>query len=147
MTHLPMETIYNFLNVLVLPFWLLMLFAPHWVWTKRIMTSFWPIVLVALLYAGLLLSQIGGMAGLLANPTLTGIAEGLGNPTGATIGWAHFLAFDLFVGRWAYLDSRENKITAWIASPLLAFIFMVGPLGFLLYLGGRTAVLTQRKTG
>jgi hypothetical protein len=75
-------------------------------------------------------------------PTL---AEALGQPTGATIAWAHFLAFDLFVGRWAYLDSREKGITAWVASPLLFFILMVGPLGFLLYLLGRTAVLRQRS--
>jgi len=84
------------------------------------------------------------MAGL-ANPTLAIIAAILGQPTGATIAWAHFLAFDLFVGRWAYLDSREKEITAWIVSPLLFFILMVGPLGFLLYLLGRTAVLRQRK--
>jgi len=140
-----METIYTFLNVLVMPFWLLMLFAPHWEWTKRIMASFWPIVLVALLYAGLLLSQVGPMVGILANPTLVTVAGILGRPTGATIAWAHFLAFDLFVGRWAYLDSREKEITAWIVSPLLFFILMVGPLGFLLYLLGRTAVLRQRK--
>ena len=140
-----MTVIFNFLNILVMPFWLLMLFAPHWQWTKRIMASFWPIVLVALLYAGLLLSQIGPIVGTLANPTLVTVAGILGQPTGATIAWAHFLAFDLFVGRWAYLDSREKEITAWIVSPLLFFILMVGPLGFLLYLLGRTAVLRQRK--
>jgi len=51
-----METIYTFLNVLVMPFWLLMMLAPHWAWTKRIMGSLWPVVLVAMLYAVLLLS-------------------------------------------------------------------------------------------
>ena len=46
----------------------------------------------------------------------------------------HFLAFDLFVGRWAYLDSRQRGITAWLVSPILLLILMVGPLGLLLYL-------------
>ena len=109
------------------------------------MASFWPIAVVAVIYVGLLLSQIGEMVGSLANPTLAVIAEALGNPAGATIAWAHLLAFDLFVGRWAYLDSREKGLSAWIASPLLFFVLMAGPLGFLLYLGGRTAVLRQRK--
>jgi hypothetical protein len=140
-----METIYTFLNIFVMPFWLLMMLAPHWPWTKRIMRSFWPVVLVALVYVGLLLSQIGAMLGSLANPTLAVIAETLGQPAGTTIAWAHFLAFDLFVGRWAYLDSREKEMTAWIASPLLFFILMAGPLGFLLYLFGRMAVLRRRK--
>ena len=142
-----METIYNLLNALVLPFWLLMLFAPHWQGTKRIMASLWPVAVVAVVYVGLFLSQIGGLMGALANPTLAVIAEGLGQPAGATIAWAHFLAFDLFVGRWAYLDSREKGLSAWIASPLLVFIFMAGPLGFLLYWGGRTAVLHLGNRG
>ena len=128
-----------------MPFWLLMMFVPYWQVTKRIMSSMWPVMLIALIYIGLLLSQIGAMTGSLANPTLAVIAEALGQPTGATIAWAHFLTFDLFVGRWAYLDSREKEITAWIASPLLFFILMAGPLGFLLYLLGRMAVLRRRK--
>jgi hypothetical protein len=61
------------------------------------------------------------------------------------VAWAHLLAFDLFVGRWAYLDSRQHDISAWIASPLLFFILMAGPLGFLVYLGGRTAVLRRKQ--
>ena len=140
-----METIYTFLNLFVIPFWLLMILAPHWQWTKRIMASFWPIMVVAVLYVGLLLSQIGGMMGSLSSPTLTVITEALGNPAGATLAWAHFVTFDLFVDRWAYLDSREKDLPVWIVSPLLFFVLMAGPLGLLLYLGGRTAVLRQRE--
>jgi hypothetical protein len=140
-----MDTIFALSNLLVMPFWLLMLLVPQWSWTKRLMASLWPVVLVALLYAGLLLSQIEPMLATLANPTLSGIAAGLGQPAGATVAWAHLLAFDLFVGRWAYLDSRQHDISAWIASPLLFFILMAGPLGFLVYLGGRTAVLRRKQ--
>ena len=112
-----MEIAYSFLNVFVVPFWLLMIFVPHWQWTKRIMLSFWPIVVVALLYMGLLLSQIGEMASSLANPTLSVITQALGEPTGATIAWAHFLAFDLFVGRWAYLDSVNKNSKPGLSAP------------------------------
>jgi hypothetical protein len=65
------------------------------------------------------------------------VAALLGTPAGATIGWAHFLAFDLFVGRWAYLDSRERAISAWLMAPVLFFVLMLGPIGFLLYLAVR----------
>ena len=87
-----------------------------------------------MVYTVLLLSQIGGTAGSLLNPSLAGIASLLGTPAGATTGWVHFLAFDLFVGRWAYLDSRARGISAWQVSPALFFILMAGPLGLLLYL-------------
>jgi ABA DEFICIENT 4-like len=120
-----------------MPFWLLMIVLPHWRWTQRIMRS--PLVSAApaLLYAALVLPQVGGLLLALARPTLGGVAALLGTPAGATIGWAHFLAFDLFVGRWAYLDSRERAISAWLMAPVLFFVLMLGPIGFLLYLAVR----------
>ena len=121
-----------------MPFWLLMIALPHWRWTRTIMQS--PLVSAApaLLYAARVLPQIGSLLLALANPTLPGIAALLGTPAGATIGWAHFLAFDLFAGRWAYLDSRERAISAWLMAPVLLVVLMFGPIGFLLYLALRS---------
>ncbi len=141
-----METIFNLSNLFILPFWLLMIFLPHWRLTRRIMVSLWPVALLALVYAGLLLSQLGGVAGNLLDPTLAGIASLLGTPSGAAVGWVHFLAFDLFVGRWAYLDSRERGLSAWLASLALFFILMAGPLGLLIYLLVRSLGRTARSS-
>jgi hypothetical protein len=58
----------------------------------------------------------------------------LGSPAGATIAWVHFLAFDLFVGRWIYLDSQDRRISAWLMAPVLFLTLMLGPAGFLFYL-------------
>ncbi len=139
-----MDTLFTLANVFALPFWFLMIALPGWRWTRRIMDGVWPIAALALLYAGLLLSQVaapggGDLVASLANPSVAGTAALLGSPAGATVGWVHFLAFDLFVGRWAYLDSRERGLSAWLASPALFFILMAGPLGFLLYLLARRA--------
>ncbi len=132
-----METIYNLINIYVLPFWFLMILAPHWAWTKRIMSSFWPLVTLPVIYIALLASQMVSPSGMSMDFSLNGIAALLGNPVGATIGWAHFLAFDLFVGRWVYLDSRERGMSVWVVSPILIFVLMAGPLGLLLYLIAR----------
>ncbi len=139
---MSLETLFTLANVVVLPFWAVMIVAPHWSWTRRIAASLWPIGLLAALYAGLLVWSFTLPSPTLtpadlANPTLGVIAAALGTPLGATIGWVHFLAFDLFVGRWAYLDSRERAHSAWWVSPILAFIFLAGPLGLLLYLAVR----------
>lgn len=138
-----METIFQLSNLLVMPFWLLMIFLPHWRWTQRILASLWVVVPAALLYAALVLPSLATLLPMLANPQLAGIAAALGTPAGATVAWAHFLAFDLFVGRWAYLDSRQRSLTAWLASPALFLILMVGPLGLLSYLAIRA--LTGRR--
>lgn len=138
-----METIFQVSNLLVMPFWLLMILLPHWRWTQRIVASLWIVVPAALLYAVLVIPNIGSLLGELVDPNLGSIAALLGTPEGATIGWVHFLAFDLFVGRWAYLDSRTNGFSAWLVSPLLFVVLMFGPLGLLLYLGVRALLLRR----
>lgn len=128
------DQLFQLSNLLVMPFWLLMIVLPFWRWTKRIISSPWIAAPAALLYVALVLPQLAPLLAELASPQLTQIAALLGTPAGATIGWVHFLTFDLFVGRWVYLDSRERTISAWLVSPILCFVFMFGPLGFLLYL-------------
>lgn len=128
------DQIFQLSNLLVMPFWALMIVLPFWRWTQRIIRSPWIAAPAALLYTALVLPQIGGLLAELANPQLAQIAALLGTPAGATIGWVHFLAFDLFVGRWIYLDSRERQLSAWLVSPILFFVLMFGPLGLLLYL-------------
>lgn len=47
--------------------------------------------------------------------------------------WTHLQAFDLLVGSWMTKDARENKVPRlWFSFSLLA-LFLVGPIGFLLY--------------
>lgn len=72
------------------------------------------------------------------NPTAQVVAGLLGNPIGATTGWAHFLAFDLFVGRWIYLEARKSGVQWWISSPIIFATLMLGPIGFLLWFALRT---------
>ena len=140
-----MDTIFSLSSLLVMPFWLLMIALPHWRWTRRVMQS--PLVCAApaALYLALALPRLLPLLALVASPTLQGIAAALGSPFGATLAWAHFLAFDLFVGRWAYLDSRERAISAWAMAPTLFLVLMLGPIGFLLYLGVRALYSARRR--
>jgi Domain of unknown function (DUF4281) len=129
-----METIFSLSSLLVMPFWFLMIFLPTWKWAKCIIASPWISALAAALYVVLVLPSILQILPAVMNPSLEGISSLLRTPAGATIAWVHFLAFDLFVGRWVYLDSRERNVSFWFVSPILFFVLMLGPLGFLLYL-------------
>ncbi len=141
-----MESLFSASGLLVMPLWILMIFAPHWSVTKVVMRS--PLVALpaALLYAGLVGPRLLELLPALARPELGPIAALLGTPAGATIAWVHFLAFDLFVGRWVYLDARERGLSAWLVSPVLALVLMVGPLGLALYLGLRALVRGHSRT-
>lgn len=137
------ETIFSLSSLLVMPFWLLLIFLPRWRVTERLMVGPWTAVPAALLYGILVLPQFSQIFTAVSNPTLAGITTLLGDPAGATIAWVHFLAFDLFVGRWIYLDGRSHQISAWLISPILFMVLMLGPIGFLLYLVVRTSVTRQ----
>lgn len=52
-------------------------------------------------------------------------------------GWTHFLAFDLFVGRWMVDDASSGGRSRIPLLPALPATFLFGPLGVLLYLAGR----------
>ncbi len=137
------ETLFPLSSLLVMPFWLLLIFLPRWRVTERLMAGPWTAVPAALLYAVLVLPRFGEVFTAVSNPTLPGITALLGDPAGATIAWVHFLAFDLFVARWVYLDGRSRQISSWFVSPILFFVLMLGPVGFLLYLVVQTAVARQ----
>jgi hypothetical protein len=133
-----MSALFQLTNLVVLPFWLLAIAAPGWSWTLRIFRSPWIALPPALIYAGLIVPRLPEVLALLLGPLeLPQIAAGLGTEEGATAVWAHLVTFDLFVGRWIYLDARERRIGAWLSSPLLAMVLLVGPLGWLAYLGLR----------
>jgi hypothetical protein len=134
---MDLNTLFALSNLTVMPFWALMILLPRWSFTRRLMQS--PLVALAptLLYAALVLPDIGALFAVVSNPDLGSIAALLGTPRGALIGWIHFLAFDLLIGRWAYLDSRERGIGGLPMAPILFMILMLGPIGLLLYLVAR----------
>jgi hypothetical protein len=129
-----MGLLFRLSNVLVLPFWALMILLPRWRWTTRVMRSALVSGAPAALYAALVLPRLAAIWPAVSRPTLNGIAALLGSPAGATIAWVHFLAFDLFVGRWIYLDSQERRVSIWLLAPVLFLTLMLGPAGFLFFL-------------
>ncbi|MCA1850250.1 MAG: DUF4281 domain-containing protein [Acidobacteria bacterium] len=129
-----MEILFELSSLLVFPFWVLMLFLPGWRLTGRVMRSPWVAAGPALLYALLVLPHLVEHAPVLMRPELGKVAALLGSTEGAAISWAHFLSFDLLVGRWIYLDGRRRGVSAWLMAPVLFLTLLFGPLGFLLHL-------------
>ncbi|MGW5220191.1 ABA4-like family protein [Nocardia sp. NPDC004085] len=116
------------------PFWALMILAPKWRRTGAIVAS--PLVCLPplIVYAALVVPEFATLAPALADPELSGLRAVLGSSAGAAAAWAHFVAFDLFLGRWIFLDSRTRRLPSLLISPLLALTILFAPLGVLLYL-------------
>ena len=129
---------------LAAPFWALMILAPGWSVTRRIIGSPMIVLPPVLVYAALVLPQFAPVFAAVAAPELAGVAALLGTPLGAAAGWAHFIAFDLFVGRFIYLDGRERGIHPLVTAPVLVLTILLGPLGLLAHLVLRVALPRRR---
>lgn len=134
------QALFDLAFPLAAPFWLLMIVAPAWAWTHRIVSS--PLIVVPplLVYVALLLPQFAAFAAPVVSPDLPSLAAVLGTPSGAAAIWAHAIGFDLFVGRWMYLDARERGIHPLVMAPVLVLTILLSPLGLLVHLAIRTAL-------
>jgi hypothetical protein len=123
---------------LAVPFWTLMILLPRWHWTRRICGS--PLIvlvpLVAYLFAAVPI--LPELAAEMVNPSFDGVRELVGSADGTAVVWAHLVAFDLFVGRWMYLDSRERRVPALLVAPVLVLTILLAPFGLTAYLALRT---------
>jgi len=59
------------------------------------------------------------------------------NDWALTAGWIHYLAFDFFVGCWIVSRAKKEGVQHWLVVPTLIATFMVGPIGYLMFLGIR----------
>lgn len=106
-----------------------MIILPNWGVTKRVIQSYIPFLVLAILYLFLLSSALTAEnAQALANPKLADIAQFFANERATATGWIHFLVMDLFVGRWIYLQGQQTGV--WTIHSLLLCLF-AGPLGLL----------------
>lgn len=120
---------FNFSVYYVAPFWAGMIIFPHWNITKKVMSSFWLFIPLCFLYIYYLLTTVDPSSLSSAFiPQLTEYAKLFGQEGGALVVTIHFLAMDLFLGRWIYWQGQEKKI--WIVHSLILCLFFA-PAGLL----------------
>lgn len=130
------DTAFKLANAVVLPFWALMLVSPRSRLTRAVMENRAVFVVLGVLYVTLLARSMRGgdpdaLRRVLRDPSPQTLGELFARPEGVTVGWVHFLAFDLFVGRWIWSDAVAQDRAPRLA---LGLTFMAGPAGLLLYL-------------
>lgn len=130
----------------------LFLLANYWAFAAWIALAFLPRdpkVLALILYAGVFMLclayavMIGGFLTGAIDPggpgggdftTLAGVMKLFDSPGGATLGWVHYLAFDLFTGMWIARDADQKGFSRVAQFPFLLLTLLVGPVGLLAWL-------------
>lgn len=133
------DAIFGAANMLALLAWASLILLPRW---PALLSAILYLVvgLLSMLYAGILIGLVGGfvdpggdMAG--GNfSSIEGVQTLFSAKGGLTMGWIHYLAFDLFVGLWIARDADAKGFSRILQAPILAATFLAGPLGLFVWL-------------
>ena len=130
------ENIYLVANWGVIPFWLLLIFAPNQGLTNFLAQSIIVPLLLATGYSYLsynLYLENNMFDGFELYSGLDGLYSMFANEILLLIFWLHFLAISLFAGAWIVRDSRRYLIPKIITIPSLILTYFSGPLGLVIY--------------
>ncbi|MEZ5680129.1 MAG: ABA4-like family protein [Erythrobacter sp.] len=120
-------------------------------WAALILLPRKPALLAGILYLGVgllcfayalgitgiltgVLDQQGPGGGAVEFTTIEGVRSIFASDGGVTIGWIHYLAFDLFIGLWIARDADAKGFSRLVQAPILLLTFMAGPFGLFVWL-------------
>ena len=136
-SYFTIEMLYYWVNLGVMPFWLLLIFFPNSHLSRYFVTSIFPFFILGGTYIFILYKSYLNSYDFFGNFTLyLGIDEISNLFTDKIflmLFWSHFISINLFTGGWIVKDSQKysiNKILLII--PLIA-TYLIGPLGLFIY--------------
>lgn len=127
------STVFSIVNLIAMPMWLLMIILPQWKLTRTLIDYKVIPLILSVIYAAYIfisLSEGGGMD----FSSLSSVMELFTAENAVLAGWVHYLAFDLLVGMWILDQNRTLGISHLLIIPCLLGSFMLGPIGFLLFM-------------
>ena len=136
-TFFDTDMIYFWLNIGVIPFWIILMFFPNSKICGIFVASIFPIFILSAIYIYLIYYFFISSYDFLNNFNLyLGIdsLRELFSETGfLIIFWTHFLAINLFCGSWIVSDSRKFSMSKFLVFFPLVITYFTGPLGIFIY--------------
>ena len=134
--------IFSIANMMAMPMWLLLIILPKWKVTRFLIDYKVIPLLLSLFYAFYIVLHIQSGAGLDFG-SLSSVMSLFTLEDAVMAGWVHYLAFDLLVGMWMINQNRSLGIHQLLMAPCLFATFMLGPIGFLLFMVLKTFKLRK----
>ena len=132
-----MEMIYLWLNLGILPFWLILIIFPQSNICKYLVISIFPYFILGSVYIYLLYLLYNFDYNFLDNFKLYlgmgELSELFNNNFFLITFWTHFLAINLFCGSWIVKDSQKLLINKFLVILPLVITYFIGVLGIFLY--------------
>ena len=135
--YFTIDMVYYWVNLGVLPFWLILIFFPTSNLSRYFVTSIFPIFILSGTYIFLLYKSYLNSYDFGSNFSLyMGIDDTtdlFSNKNFLMMFWIHFISINLFTGGWIVKDSQKFVINKFLISIPLIITYLIGPLGLLIY--------------
>ena len=135
--YFTIEILYYWVNLGVLPFWLILIFFPSSNLSKYFITSIVPIFILSGTYIFILYKSYLNGYDFINNFTLYLSIDHLSNlftdKSYLMMFWVHFIAINLFTGGWIVKDSQKFFINRILLAIPLTITYLIGPIGLLFY--------------
>ena len=136
-TFFTIDMIYLWLNIVVIPFWLILMFFPNSKFCGVFVSSVFPIFVLSMIYLYLIYYYFISGYDFVQNFSLylglDYLGELFSERAFLIIFWTHFLTINLFCGSWIVSDSRKFSISKILVFIPLVITYFTGPLGILIY--------------
>tara|TARA_B100000787_G_scaffold61988_1_gene45510 strand:- start:155 stop:628 length:474 start_codon:yes stop_codon:yes gene_type:complete len=136
-TYFTIEIIFIWINLGVLPFWIVLIIFPQSQIYRVFTASIFPIFILSLVYGYLFYLFFNNGYDFTANFELYRGLDGVSNlftkKPFIILFWLHFLAINLFCGSWIVKDSQKFGINKVLMSFPLLITYFIGPIGITLY--------------
>ncbi len=135
--YFTIEILYYWVNLGVLPFWLLLVFFPKSHLCRYVATSIFPILILSGVYVFMIYKSYLNSYDFDGNFSLylglDYISELFSNNTFLMMFWIHFISINLFVGGWIVKDSQKIFVNKFLVGFSLIITYLIGPIGLLIY--------------
>ena len=135
--YFTIDILYNWVNIGVLPFWLILIFFPRSHLSRYFVTSVFPIFILGGTYIFVLYKSYLNSFDFISNFNLymgiDEISDLFSDKNFLVMFWIHFISINLFVGGWIVKDSQKFMINKFLLSVPLVITYLIGPLGLFVY--------------
>ena len=135
--YFTIEILYFWVNLGVLPFWLILIFFSQSQICRYLVTSIFPIFVLSGAYVFMLYKSYLGSYDFDGNFDLylgiDNISDLFSNNTFLMMFWIHFISINLFIGGWIVRDSQKLAINKIVIIVPLLITYLIGPLGIFIY--------------
>ena len=135
--YFTFEMLYYWVNLGVLPFWIILIFFPQSHISKIFVTSVFPIFILSGTYIFILYKSYLNSYDFNSNFNLylglDEISDLFADKSFLITFWIHFIAINLFTGGWIVKDSQKFQINKILLFFPLLITYLIGPIGLFLY--------------